>query len=134
MLPPIVSLPADAADYAGWYEPDSPRVDLTYFLGRLVRLSRIQFRDGTLFMTGLGGRNDEYLPVAGGQFRHVPKKDPPSPVATFELLMNPEGRFVQDSLGTTMKQIPGWFAISEIVLAGMIFFTNGLVLRWNFFL
>jgi len=120
-LPPTASLPADAADYAGWYEPDSPRVDLTHFLGRLVRLSRIQFRDGKLFMTILRARNDEYLPVTGGQFRHVPEKDPPSPVATFELLsVNPEGRFVQDSLGTTMKQIPGWFAISEIVLTAFV--------------
>jgi len=120
-LPPIASLPADAADYTGWYEPDSPRVGLTHFLGRLVRLSRIQFRDGQLFMTSLGARNDEYLPVTGRQFRHVPEKDPPSPVATFELLsVNPEGRFVQDGLETTMRQIPGWFAISEIVLTAFV--------------
>ena len=120
-LPPVASLPADAADYAGWYEPDSPRVELTHFLGRLVRLSRIQFRNGTLFMTELGGRNDEYLPVAGGQFRHVPKKDPPLPMATLALLsVSPEGRFVQDSLGATMKRIPGWFAISEIVLTAFV--------------
>lgn len=120
-LPPVASLPADAADYVGWYEPDSPRVELTHFLGRLVGLSRIQFRDGKLFMTRWGARNEEYLPVTGGQFRHVPKKDPPLPVATFELLsVNPEGRFVQDSLGTTMKQIPGWFAISEIVLTAFV--------------
>jgi len=121
-LPPVASLPADAADYAGWYEPDSPRVELTHFLGRLVGLSRIQFRDGKLFMTGLGGQNDEYLPVTGRQFRHVSKKDLPSPVATFELIStNPEGRFVQDSLeGRTMKQVPGWFAIGEILLAAFV--------------
>jgi CubicO group peptidase (beta-lactamase class C family) len=120
-LPPVASLPADVADYAGWYEPDSPRVELTHFLGRLVGLSRIQFRDGKLFMNRLGAQSDEYLPVTGAQFRHVPKKDPPSPVATFELLtVNPEGRLVQDSLGATMKQIPGWFAIGEIVLAAFV--------------
>ncbi|MBV8478615.1 MAG: serine hydrolase, partial [Acidobacteria bacterium] len=120
-LPPVASLPADAADYAGWYEPDSPRVELTRFLGRLVGLSRIQFRDGKLFMTSLGARNDEYLPVAAGQFRHVSQKDPPSPVATFELLsVKPEGRFVQDSLGATMKRIPGWFAMSEIILTAFV--------------
>src|SRR5215469_6885894 len=121
-LPPVASLPADAADYAGWYEPDSPRVELTHFLGRLVGLSRIQFREGKLFMTGLGGQNDEYLPVTGRQFRHVSKKDLPSPVATFELIStNPEGRFVQDSLeGRTMKQVPGWFAIGEILLAAFV--------------
>jgi CubicO group peptidase (beta-lactamase class C family) len=117
-LPPLVSLPADAADYAGWYEPDSPRVEMTHFLGRLAGLSRSQFRDGKLFVTRLSAQNDEYIPVTARQFRQVPKKDGPSPVATFELLsVNPEGRFVQDSLGgTTMKQIPGWFAIGEIAL------------------
>jgi CubicO group peptidase (beta-lactamase class C family) len=121
-LPPVAWLPADAADYAGWYEPDSPRVELTHFLGRLVGLSRIQFRDGKLFMARLGAQNDEYIPVTAEQFRQVPKKDPPSPVATFELLsVNPEGRFVQDSLGgTTMKQIPVWFAISEIALTAFV--------------
>ena len=120
-LPPVASLPADAADYAGWYEPDSPRVELTHFLGRLVGLSRIRFRDGRLFMTRLGARNDEYLPVTAGQFRYVPKKDSPSPVATFELLsVNPEGRFVQDGLRGTMKQIPGWFAFSEIVVTAFV--------------
>src|SRR5262249_49135842 len=67
-LPPVASVPADAADYAGWYEPDSPRVELTHFLGRLVGLSQVQFRDGKLFMTKLGARSDEYLPVVGGQF------------------------------------------------------------------
>jgi len=120
-LPPIAPLPADAADYAGWYGPDSPRVDLTHFLGRLVRLSRIQFRDGKLFMATLSARNDEYLPVTGGQFRHVPEEDSPLPVATFELLsLNPEGRFVQASPETTMKKIPGWFAISEIDLTAFV--------------
>jgi len=121
-LPPVGSLPADAADYAGWYEPDSPRVETTHFLGRLLGLSRTQFRDGKLFMTRLGARNNEYLPVTGGQFRQSAKKDQPSPVATFALLsVNPEGRFVQDSIaGTTMKQIPGWFAISEIALMAFV--------------
>jgi CubicO group peptidase (beta-lactamase class C family) len=120
-LPPVPSIPGDAALYAGWYEPDSPRVELTHFLGRLLGLSRIQFRDGRLLLTRLGAGTDEYLPVAGRQFRHVSKTDPPSPVATFELLSkNPEGRFVQDSLGITMRQIPGWFATGEIVLAAYV--------------
>lgn len=120
-LPPVASLPANAADYAGWYEPDSPRVELTHFLERLTGLSRIQFRDGKMFTTSLGTRNDQYIPVTGGQFRHVSKKDPPAPIAEFALLsVNPEGRFAQDGFQNTMKQIPGWFAISELVLTGFV--------------
>jgi CubicO group peptidase (beta-lactamase class C family) len=116
-LPPVASLPANAEDYAGWYEPDSPRIELTHFLERIMGLSHIQFHDGKLFLSGLGNRNDEYDPVTGGQFRHVSKKDPPAPIATFELLtVNSEGRFVQDGFGNTLKHVPGWFAISEIVL------------------
>lgn len=121
-LPPVASLPTDAQDYAGWYEPDSPRTELTHFLGRLVRLHRIKFSDGKLFLTGLNMQSDEYLPVSGEQFRRVPTKAPPLPISTFELIkVNSEGRFVQDSLdGTTMKQIPRWFAISEIVLTAFV--------------
>ena len=114
-LPPVAPLPANAADYAGWYEPDSPRVELLNFMERLAGIGRIQFKDDKLFFTDLGGWNETYLPVAGGQFRHVPKKDPPDPVATFELLTpNQEGRFI--ATGTnTMKQIPAWLAIGEIL-------------------
>jgi CubicO group peptidase (beta-lactamase class C family) len=120
-LPPVASLPANAADYAGWYEPDSPRVELTHFLERLAGLSWIQFRGGKLFMTNLGTRNDEYVPVTGGQLRHVSKKNPPAPIAEFELLsLNPEGRFVQNGFQTTMKQIPGWIAVSEIALTAFV--------------
>jgi CubicO group peptidase (beta-lactamase class C family) len=118
-LPAVESLPAGAVDYAGWYEPDSPRVELAQFLERLAGISLIRFRDGKLLRSDLGQWNESYLPVSGMQFRHVHKKqdDAPSPVATFELLTpNKEGRFVQAGLGTTMKRIPEWLAIIEIGL------------------
>ena len=116
-LPAIASLPPNANEYSGWYEPDSPRVELTHFVERLAGLSLIRFRDSQLLFSNLGGWNDSYVPVAGTQFRHVPKKkdDPPDPVATFELLTpNEEGRFVQAGLMTVMKRIPAWMAIGEI--------------------
>lgn len=116
-LPAVASLPANAADYAGWYEPDSPRVELTHFMERLAGLTWIRFKDGKLIFSGLGNWNESYLPVVGTQFRHVQKKDPPNPVPTVELLTpNIEGRFIQAGMQTTMKQIPAWFAVVEIVL------------------
>ena len=33
-LPPVAPLPANASDYTGWYEPNSPRVELFRFLER----------------------------------------------------------------------------------------------------
>jgi CubicO group peptidase (beta-lactamase class C family) len=114
-VPAAASLPANAPDYAGWYEPDSPRVELTHFFERLAGLTRFHFADGKLMRTGLGSWNDTYIPVTGKQFRHISKKDPPDPVASLELLTpNQEGRFIE--VGVTMKQIPAWLAFTEIVL------------------
>jgi CubicO group peptidase (beta-lactamase class C family) len=116
-LPPVTPLPVNADDYAGWYEPDSPRVELTHFLERLGGLTFFQFTDGKMISKGLGNWNEVSVPVSGMQFRYVPKKDPPEPVATVELLApNPDGRFIQAGGGTTFKKIPGWLAVAEILL------------------
>ncbi len=113
-VPPVASLPADATDYAGWYEPNSPRVQLTQFIERLAGLTWLQVKTGHLVLTSLGGK-EEYVPVAGAQFRHLPKKDPPDPVPSLQLLTpTADGRFVQG--GSTMKKIPAWFAVSEILV------------------
>lgn len=119
-VPAAASLPANVADYAGWYEPDSPRVELTHFLERLAGLSRIQFRDGKMVLSHLGDLDDQFIPVSGMQFRHVSKKDPPAPVATAVLLTpNDEGRFVEMNTDV-MKQIPAVMALSEIVLTAFV--------------
>lgn len=122
-LPPVASLPAGAADYAGWYVPDSPRVELTRFLERLVGTTFVRMKDGNVVLDLLGGWNETYVPVAGMQFRHIPKKkeDAPDPVATFALLPpNADGQFLQAGLGTTMKRIPAWMAIEHIVLTAFV--------------
>jgi hypothetical protein len=73
--------------------------------------------NGKLLITNLGGKDETFIPVEGMQFRYVPKKDAPEPVATLALLQpKPEGRFIQAGAGTTMKQIGVWQAMSEIVL------------------
>jgi Beta-lactamase len=117
-LPAVASLPLQAADYASWYEVDTPRVEMTHFLDRLAIMAWIHFKDGNLLFSYPGGWNDTFVPVTGTQFRHVPKKkdELPDPVAVLELLTpNEEGRFVE--AGATMKKIPGWFAIGEILTA-----------------
>jgi len=113
-VPAPAALPANAQDYAGWYEPDSPRSEMMHFLERLAGLSRIHFQDDQLIFTSVIG-NQKFIPVEGAQFRLVSKKDAPDPVPILELLTpNPEGRFVQAGILTTMKQIPTRLAILEI--------------------
>jgi CubicO group peptidase (beta-lactamase class C family) len=121
VVPPVGQLPVNAADYAGWYEPDSPRTELSHFLGRLVRLSRVRFEDGKMISSALGRWHQVHILVEGAQFRFEDKEAPPDPVATLELLTpNTEGRFIQTDSQTTMRRIPGWFAIGEILVAGFV--------------
>ena len=122
IIPPSEPLSAKANVYAGWYESDSPREELFYFLERLIGKAFIHFEDGKLFMSSLDEINATYLPVKDNQFRYVPKDKPPEPIPTLALLNpNSEGQFVQIGLGMfTMKRIPAWFAISEIALTGFV--------------
>jgi len=116
VVPAVASLPANAVDYAGWYEHDSPRVQLSYFIERLTGLTWLRLKNDTLTLTSMSGK-ETFLPVAGAQFRHVPRKDAPDPVPSFILLApNQEGRFVQSSTIGTLKQIPAWYAIAEILI------------------
>ena len=119
-LPPPTPLAASADDYAGWYEPDSPRVEMLHFLERLLGLSGIKFRDDKLVVSSIvGGRKESFLTVTAAQFRRVPEKDPPEPVSTLALLTpNEEGRFIQANV--TMRKIPTWLAIVEIFTTAFV--------------
>lgn len=116
--PPVAPLSTNAAAYAGWYQPDSTRSELTHFLERLLGIVRVRFEDGQLLVSNIGERNIVFVPVTDTQFRSNRKKGPPSPIATVELLApNTEGQFIQIGAGEeTIKRIPTWFAISEIIL------------------
>lgn len=120
-IPAAAPLPSNAADYAGWYVPDSSRVGMTTFIDRLAGLSWIHFADDKLLVTDLGDWNDAFVPAEGTQFRHVSKKGPPDPVPTLALLTpNADGRFVQAGIGGVMKRIPSWFAIMKILATAYV--------------
>jgi len=117
---PAAALPANYTDYAGWYEPDSPRVEMTHFIDRLAGLTRVKFADGKLLMSNLQGQQT-FIPVGGAQFRYVAKDDDPEPVATTALLKpNHEGLFIQAGAGTTLRHISSWLAIPQIALIGFV--------------
>ena len=116
-----VSLPADAADFAGWYEPDSPRHELTRFMDRIAGLSRVHFSDDKLLVSDRWGfgRANTFLPVGGHLFRYVGRGSWPEPVASAALLTpNREGRFIL--AGSTLRRVPGWLALLEIALTASI--------------
>jgi len=55
-------------DYAGWYEYDASRTEVTRFLDRLAVLAWLRFKDGKLSLNYLGGWNDTLIP--GSQARN----------------------------------------------------------------
>lgn len=118
VLPAAAPMPADAREYTGWYQADSPRVEMLHFLERLLGIVRVRADADKLIVSSLNERNVVYLPVAGEQFREAPKKDPAEPVPTAILLSsNADGRFIQIGGGaTTIKRVPAWFALAEILL------------------
>lgn len=117
-VPAAAPLSSDAADYAGFYQPDSPRNELTHFLERLAGLSRLHFDNGKMLLSSLNGTNT-FIPVSGHLFRYAGKDDPPEPAASAALLTpNADGRFIQ--AGVTMKRIPTWFALFEIALTAFV--------------
>jgi CubicO group peptidase (beta-lactamase class C family) len=118
MVPAAAALPPDAADYAGWYQPDSPRQELVRFLDRLAGLSRLHFDNGKMLLSSVNGTST-FIPVSGHLFRYTGKDDPPEPAASAALLTpNSEGRFIH--AGVTMKRIPTWFALLELLLTGIV--------------
>jgi len=116
VLPAAASLPSNAVQYSGWYEPVTPRFEYIHFLERLLGIGLVRVTDHELLLRRLGQGNAAFLPVGGNQFRYISRNDPPEPVATLELLpRNQESQFLQ-ILGTTMKHIPAWMALTEIAL------------------
>jgi len=120
-VPAPAALPADAADYAGFYEPDSPRQELIRFMDRLAGLSRLHFDNGKMLLSSINGTST-FLPVTGRLFRYVGKDTAPEPAASAALLTpNADGRFIH--AGVTMKRLPTWLALFEITLTALVALT-----------
>jgi len=114
VVPAAGVIPDLAAAYVGWYEPNSPRQELTHFLERLTGLSHVSFADGKMSLSGMNGTST-FVPVNGRFFRYLPKEGAPEPAASVDLITpNTDGVFIQ--AGSTFKRIPAWFAIGEIAL------------------
>lgn len=116
-VPAAGPLPADASAYAGWYEPDSPRNEFSYFQERLG-VERVWFAGGQMLaatpMESVKKQHSTLIPVSGEQFRWVPESGPAEPIATDMLLRPVDGvRYIQMGMGNTWKQIPAWMAWSE---------------------
>jgi CubicO group peptidase (beta-lactamase class C family) len=117
-VPAAAPLPSFAADYAGWYEPNSPRQEMTNFLGRIVGLTHVTFADGKMTLRGVNGTSN-FAPVGGRFFRYLPKEGPVEPAASVALITpNSDGMFI--FAGTTYKRVPTVLALAEMAMTGFV--------------
>jgi len=118
--PPAGTMPAEARERAGWYEPDNPRQQIIYFIERVFGLTRVRVDDTTLTMKSLLGKPVRYLPVSDQLFRQHSE-----PVATLALTSNPEdGRAMGiEQMGYLLPaeyhRIPAWRAMTEVAVAAL---------------
>lgn len=113
-VPAVTPVPLEAAQYAGWYEPDASRNGMTQFLDRLAGITHVGFANDKMTLLGVSGPAN-FVPVAGRFFRYLPKDGPPEPVESAVLITpNSDGMFIQ--AGTVFKRLPTWLALLEIAL------------------
>jgi CubicO group peptidase (beta-lactamase class C family) len=127
-VPPAAPVATDATTYAGWYEPDSPRMEMqrcSDYLGNGAPM-RVYFQDGKMLLRSSFAWNEYFIPRFGGtttcvpvtatQFRWVPEKGFPPPIASVVLIsQNSDGKFIQLG-GQTLKCAPTWLAFLQITL------------------
>jgi CubicO group peptidase (beta-lactamase class C family) len=101
--PDAIPLPAEVtARFAGWYQPDSPRIEMLRWLEQLVGVARVTFHEDTLTLDSLLGEADTFVSVTERTFRHAR-----SPVADLALLEDPDSGDLLIQLGTaTARRIP----------------------------
>jgi hypothetical protein len=117
-MPKAAPLPANAQSFAGWYESVSPRYEYTHFVDRLLGMAFIRVEDGKLLWTSLQGRDQAFVPVSG-----VLLRSESVPIPTMALIApNADGQFIQigDLSGTTMKRLPTWFALGELIVCAFV--------------
>ena len=90
-------------EYAGWYEPISPRTEITRGLVRIPGLTKLSVAQNGLSLRGVTGSARDYVAVTDHLFRRPTEGAP-----TLALIADKsEGTLVEAS-GQTFRRIPAW--------------------------
>ncbi len=100
-------------------------MEFIFFLERLIGLAYIHVEDNKLLVNSLSEKNATFLPVTDTEFRYIPSYESQDTEPTLKLLTpNAEEQFIQinwglrnpASLNVTLKSLPTWLAIFEIII------------------
>lgn len=107
-LPEAVTLPPEElAQYTGYYETYTPRMEVSRFLEVILGLTRLEQEEGNLYIRPLLGGSNELVPVGEGQFR-----GPEDPVATTVFIPKEDGGWFFQGYGgpvsVNLRSISPW--------------------------
>jgi CubicO group peptidase (beta-lactamase class C family) len=124
-LPPATTVSLKLMrNYAGWYEPISPRIERMRFQLRILGLTKIIAREGGLSLHGLSGEQQNYVAVTDQLFR---RDTEPIPTLAF-IADKSEGMLIQAS-GQTLRRVPAWLPWLElsVMAAAILLMMSSLV-------
>ncbi len=114
-LPVVPAVKSIVAEYAGWYEPISPRNERDHAATRIMGLRQISGSKAGLNMKGFSGAGQDYVGVTDHFFR-LPANSAP----TLALITDKTEGTLIEAFGQTYRRTPAWepwLEVSVIVLA-----------------
>ena len=121
---PVAQVPeALVREYAGWYEPISPRVEITRGLVRIAGLTKLSPLKTGLSLRGFTGRARDYVPVTDHLYRR-----PADPAPTMALIADKSEGILLEAYGQTFRRIPGWlpWADAAVIAAAALLMLSSL--------
>jgi CubicO group peptidase (beta-lactamase class C family) len=116
VLPPVAKGdPQLVKEYAGWYEPISPRAEFTRALIRISGLMKLSSNQAGLSIRPFIGFGKDYVPVTDRFFRQPAQG---APILAL-IADHSEGTLVELG-GQTFRRIPAWLPWTEVLLAAAV--------------
>jgi CubicO group peptidase (beta-lactamase class C family) len=122
-LPPALKSAKLPPEYAGWYEPISPRIERTRGLVRIAQLLAVTPVAGGLRI-GLLGRARDFVPVTDLFYRAATDGAP-----TVALITDKSEGTLIEAYGVTFRRIPAWMPWLEfsVIAAAFLLMLSSLV-------
>jgi hypothetical protein len=107
-MPTVPVEPARIQPFTGFAEPRNPRVQMFYFLERILGVMRVRLQDNKLHVKPLLGKEAVYVPASGHLFRKVDE-----PIPTLALIAG-HGAPMLDMGFAAVQVVPTWLAVAEL--------------------
>ena len=114
----VITDPVFDTSYIGFYQPDSPRMEMTRGLEKLLGMARVDFERGRMIFSPVFGEPTELLPVASHSFIKTGDALP-----SLMMLESQQGEKLLQGRGGTARQVPeavAYLSIGLLVYVGLM--------------